>query len=82
LISSHVLSEIEQVCDRIIILRQGKRVVEGVVSALLGTRDRIQVRISRAGEAQALLAVAPGSPTLRVRAIGCCSMLHWSAPPR
>ena len=59
LISSHVLSEIEQVCDRIIILRQGKRVVEGAVSALLGTRDRIQVRISRAGEAQALLAVAP-----------------------
>lgn len=59
LISSHVLSEIEQVCDRIIILRQGKRVVEGAMSALLGTRDRIQVRISRAGEAQAILAVAP-----------------------
>jgi ABC-2 type transport system ATP-binding protein len=55
LISSHVLHEIEQICDRIIILNHGKIVVQGKVEALLNARSRITVRIDRAGEAQALL---------------------------
>jgi ABC-2 type transport system ATP-binding protein len=55
LISSHVLHEIEQICDRIIILNHGKIVVQGKVDSLLNARSRIAVRIDRAGEAQALL---------------------------
>jgi ABC-2 type transport system ATP-binding protein len=55
LISSHVLHEIEQICDRIVILSRGKIVVQGRVDTLLNARSRIAVRIDRAGEAQALL---------------------------
>jgi ABC-type multidrug transport system ATPase subunit len=55
LISSHVLHEIEQVCDRIAILVRGKIAVQGRVHELLGAHGRIEVRIERAGEAEALL---------------------------
>jgi ABC-2 type transport system ATP-binding protein len=55
LISSHVLHEIEQICDRIVIMNHGKIVVQGEVGTLLNARSRIAVRVDRAGEAQALL---------------------------
>jgi|SRR5947209_7994921 len=58
-VSSHVLHEIEQVCDRIMILVHGKVVVQGRVHDLLGRDRRILVRIDRAGEAEALLARIP-----------------------
>ncbi len=45
LISSHVLHEIEQICDRIAILNHGKIVVQGRVDALLGASDIVEVRV-------------------------------------
>ncbi|MBV9279814.1 MAG: ATP-binding cassette domain-containing protein, partial [Chloroflexi bacterium] len=39
LISSHVLHEIEQICDRILILNRGRVVVQGRVEELLGAHD-------------------------------------------
>src|SRR5579872_300991 len=56
LISSHVLHEIEQVCDRIAILVRGQIRVQGEVHELLGGGTTIRVRIDRAGEAEAILA--------------------------
>jgi ABC-2 type transport system ATP-binding protein len=56
LISSHVLHEIEQMCDRIVILNRGRIVVQGRVSTLLGAHGKIEIRIERAGEAEAILA--------------------------
>jgi ABC-2 type transport system ATP-binding protein len=50
-ISSHVLHEIEQMCDRIAILNHGKVVVQGSVAALLGAGQRIEIRIDDAQEA-------------------------------
>jgi ABC-2 type transport system ATP-binding protein len=58
-ISSHVLHEIEQICDRIIILNRGRIVVQGQVASLLGVQGKIEVRIKRAGEAQAILTAVP-----------------------
>ncbi len=46
LISSHVLHEIEQICDRIAILNHGKVVVQGRVEDLLGTGDAIEIRVT------------------------------------
>ena len=44
LLSSHVLSEIEQLCDRAVIIADGQTVVEGALPALLGEpRYRIEV---------------------------------------
>jgi ABC-2 type transport system ATP-binding protein len=59
LISSHVLHEIEQICDRIAILNRGKVVVQGRVGALLGAGARIEIRVSRTEEAERLLAAEP-----------------------
>lgn len=58
-ISSHVLHEIEQMCDRIVILNRGRIVVQGRVATLLAARGRIEIRIERAGEAEAILARVP-----------------------
>jgi len=59
LISSHVLHEIEQMCDRIVILNNGRIVVQGRVATLLGVQNKIEIRIERAGEAQAILTPVP-----------------------
>jgi ABC-2 type transport system ATP-binding protein len=59
LISSHVLHEIEQICDRIVILNRGKVVVQGRVGALLGAGGRIEIRVGRTEEAERLLAAEP-----------------------
>jgi ABC-2 type transport system ATP-binding protein len=59
LISSHVLHEIEQICDRIVILSRGRIVVQGPVEALLGGSGQIEIRISRIQEAEGILAELP-----------------------
>lgn len=58
LISSHVLHEIEQICDRIVIMNRGRIVVQGRVPDLLGA-GAIEVRVARAAEAEAILARVP-----------------------
>lgn len=40
LITSHLLAQIEDVCDRVAILDRGKLIVEGSVGELVGQRDR------------------------------------------
>jgi ABC-2 type transport system ATP-binding protein len=40
LITSHLLAQIEDVCDRVAILDRGKLIVEGSVQELVGQRDR------------------------------------------
>lgn len=58
LISSHLLSEIEQVCDSVTIISRGRRVTHGPVTAVLAGHDKGEylVRVSDLGRAQALLA--------------------------
>lgn len=40
LITSHLLAQIEDICDRVAILDKGKLIVEGAVNDLVGLRDR------------------------------------------
>jgi ABC-2 type transport system ATP-binding protein len=54
-VSSHVLHEIEQVCDRIAILNHGRVVAQGPVQALLGETDRIEIQVERPAEAAQML---------------------------
>ncbi len=42
--NSHVLSEVEQICDRIGILDRGELICEGALAELLGDTDTYQVR--------------------------------------
>jgi ABC-2 type transport system ATP-binding protein len=59
LISSHVLHEIEQICDRIAILQRGRVVVQGRVDDLLGGGDVLEVRIADAAAAADVLRTVP-----------------------
>lgn len=47
-LSSHLLSEVETICDRAVILSQGKKVIEGRLEELMRTEDhcRITYRVS------------------------------------
>jgi ABC-2 type transport system ATP-binding protein len=58
-VSSHVLHEIEQVCDRIAILNHGRVIAQGGVQQLLGETDRIEVQVDRAAEALPVLKDLP-----------------------
>lgn len=54
-LSSHLLREVEQVCDRVAVLSEGRLVAEGTVEDLLRTRTEVRVRITTPVEAAALL---------------------------
>ena len=47
-LSSHLLSEVETICDRAVILSKGKKVIEGKLDELMRTEDhyRIEYRVS------------------------------------
>ena len=44
MISSHLLHEIEQVCDRIAVIQHGKIVAEGAIDELMNATERIVIR--------------------------------------
>jgi len=52
LFTSHILSDVELLCDRVVIMQQGKITSEGQVHDLLETAGRrVEIRLSRASEA-------------------------------
>jgi ABC-2 type transport system ATP-binding protein len=59
LISSHVLHEVEQICDRIAIVNGGRIVVQGRVDELLHHNDHVEIRIDQPGEAADVLCGVP-----------------------
>jgi ABC-type multidrug transport system ATPase subunit len=54
LLSSHLMGEVEQVCDRVGVISQGKLVGEGTVDDLRG-RERLWLRAEPLGQAERLL---------------------------
>ena len=55
LLSSHLMNEVEQVCDRVGVIARGKIVAEGTVDELRG-RDRLLVRVDDVRRARTTLA--------------------------
>ena len=49
-LSSHILPEVETVCDRIVIVNRGRLVREGRLVELLGTGDRVEIVVDRLPE--------------------------------
>ncbi len=45
LFSSHQLAEVQQICDQVLILNQGRCVAQGAVAELLGSGGRVLIRI-------------------------------------
>ena len=46
-LSSHILSEVEQICDKAIIINRGRLVREGAMQALLGGADQVEILVDR-----------------------------------
>lgn len=59
-ISSHLLHEIEQVCDRVAVIRRGEVVAEGAVDELLSQTERLVIRTPQLRDAALLLRGLPG----------------------
>jgi ABC-2 type transport system ATP-binding protein len=49
-LSSHLLSEVEQVCDRVIIISRGRVVQSGRMEELLGAADRVEILATSVAE--------------------------------
>ena len=45
-LSSHLLSEVEQVCDRVIIISKGRVIQSGRMDALLSVADRVEILVT------------------------------------
>jgi ABC-type multidrug transport system ATPase subunit len=54
-LSSHLLHEVEQICDRVAVLHYGKIVAEGAVVELRGDRTVVRVRVPSAEQATQVL---------------------------
>ena len=68
--SSHNLSEVEIICNRMVIIHQGKSVVEGSVKDLLNEEDQIIRLQTQADALSKSLAVLENYPNAHVKTIG------------
>jgi ABC-type multidrug transport system ATPase subunit len=65
LLSSHLMNEVEQVCDRIGVIHKGRLVGEGTVDELRG-RASLRVRAEPLEVAERVAAVAPGAEQVAI----------------
>jgi ABC-2 type transport system ATP-binding protein len=59
MLSSHLLHEVEQLCDRVAIIDGGRLLYEGTVAELTGGGETVRLRVDRPEEAFRLLADDP-----------------------
>jgi ABC-2 type transport system ATP-binding protein len=55
-LASHLLNEVEQVCDHVAILNRGEVIAEGGVGDLIGRRDRLRLRTTDNEAARRIIA--------------------------
>jgi ABC-2 type transport system ATP-binding protein len=66
LLSSHLMTEVEQICDRVGIIRKGRLVAEGTVEDLRA-EDALRIRVEPLDEARDVLAAMHGVGEVSVR---------------
>jgi len=59
ILSSHLLHEVEQICNRIAIIDGGRLLYQGVTNELTGKQNAIKLRVDRSSEAFELLSRQP-----------------------
>jgi len=64
-LSSHLLNEIEQVCDRVAVLKEGRVVAQGKVNELLGADEKIRLQVDSTSEAALVLQTLPGATDIQ-----------------
>lgn len=60
-LSSHILPEVEQICDRVVIIDRGRLVRTGRLQEILNTGDRVEVVVDRITEAIEQASAARGA---------------------
>jgi ABC-2 type transport system ATP-binding protein len=79
-VSSHLLHEVEQICDRVLILDRGRLIAQGRVDELLSHTHAVEMRIAEAGRAARVLGELDWVRSADVdEETGGC--LHVHAPP-
>jgi ABC-2 type transport system ATP-binding protein len=58
-LSSHLLHEVEVICDRVVILRKGKVIAQGKVTELITETPEIELAVERPGEAEKIILAKP-----------------------
>lgn len=66
-ISSHLLNEVEQVCDRVAILQHGRTIAEGPVHELVGESTRVAIKTDQPERALSLLKGVAGVDQVEAR---------------
>jgi ABC-2 type transport system ATP-binding protein len=74
-LSTHVLPEVEQLCDRIAILRDGRIVAAGSKAEVLGTGERIRVGFDDPSDAAAALSLVASRRSFPVTPDGAAAIL-------
>lgn len=79
--SSHVLSEVEQICDRVGIVREGHLVTVGPIGQLLGAKaHRLEIELADAAGAAAVARV-PGLEQVKIDGVHVTGMYRGSFDP-
>lgn len=77
ILSTHILPEVEAVCDRVQILNQGSIVFSDTIAALAGFRQALSLRVGlRAGPAVGALESLPGVVSVQALEPGQFRLLH------
>jgi len=76
LLSSHHLSEVEQVCSHVIVMNHGRLVADGTVHDLVGSAGSIYLEVDDRGRAEAVLAALPIVATVQVQGDGLVVEMH------
>ncbi len=70
LLSSHHLTEVEQVCSHVIVMNHGRLVADGTVSDLIGSAGSVYVEVDDRERARALLASLAGVGAVQTQGDG------------
>jgi len=76
LLSSHHLSEVEQVCNHLLVMNRGRLVRSGTVSELIGASGSVYVEVDDRKRAQAVLDTMPGVDGVRPQGDGLVAGLR------
>ena len=76
LLSSHHLTEVEQVCSHVIVMNHGRLVADGTVSDLIGTAGSVYVEVDDRERARALLSNLTGVAKVQTQGDGLVIELH------
>jgi ABC-2 type transport system ATP-binding protein len=69
-VSSHLLSEVEQTCSHVVVMHHGKLVAQGPVAELVGSATSVVVDVSEPARAATVASLLPGAQDVAVTDTG------------